>query len=120
MKVRFLLDENQPPRLKTALLRLDPAIDVLRVGELGAPPLGTLDPDLLRHLEVMQRTLVTSNRASLPAHIEAHWAAGGHLWGIFWVRPGVWSVGRLAQELYLIWEASEAEEWVDRVDWIPL
>ena len=31
MKVRFLLDENLSPRLKAALLRLNPAIDVIRL-----------------------------------------------------------------------------------------
>jgi hypothetical protein len=36
MKVRFLLDENLSPRLKAALLRLNPAIDVVRVGDPGA------------------------------------------------------------------------------------
>jgi hypothetical protein len=118
MKVRFLLDENQSPRLKTALLRLHPAIDVLRIGDPEAPAPGTPDPDLLRYVELTQRILVTSNRTSLPAHIEAHWAAGGRLWGIFWLRPGV-RIGHLAQELHLIWEASEAEEWIDRLDWIP-
>ena len=118
MKIRFLLDENLSPRLKTALLRLNPMIDVLRVGDPEAPPLGTQDPDLLRYLEVTQRLLVTSNRTSLPAHIEAHWVADGYLWGILWVRPGT-PMGRLAQDLYLVWEASEAEEWVDRLDWIP-
>jgi hypothetical protein len=118
VKVRFLLDENLPPRLKTALLRLDPAIDVHRVGDPGAPSRGTTDPDLLRYLETAGGMLVTSNRKSMPTHIEAHWAAGGHLWGVLWVRPGT-PVGRLAQELYLVWEASEAEEWVDRLDWIP-
>jgi len=87
MKIRFLLDENQPPRLKTALLRLGPMIDVLRIGDPEAPPWGTQDPDLLRYLEVTQRLLVTSNRTSLPAHIEAHWAASGHLWGILSSSP---------------------------------
>lgn len=55
----------------------------------------------------------------MPSHLEAHWAAGGHLWGLLWIRPGI-ALGRLAQELHLIWEASEAEEWVDRVEWVPL
>jgi len=118
MKVRFLLDENLSPRLKTALLRLSPAIDVLRVGNAGAPPLGTLDPALLRYLEIARRLLVTSNRASMPAHLEAHWSAGSHLWGVLWVRTGVPS-SQLARELHLIWEASEAQEWTDRLDWIP-
>lgn len=118
MKVCFLLDENESPRLKTALLRLEPALDVLRVGDPGAPPRGTADPDILRHLEISGRMLVTSNRKSMPAHVKAHWEAGGHLWGLLWVRAGT-PLGRLAQELYLVWEASEAEEWVDRLDWIP-
>jgi len=118
MKVRFLLDENESPRLKAALLRFNPAIDILRVGEPGAPPWGTPDPDILRYLELSQRVLVTSNRTTMPAHIEAHWAAGGHLWGLFWIRPRT-SIGRLARELFLVWEASEADEWIDRLDWIP-
>jgi len=118
MKVRFLLDENEPPRLKAGLLRFNPTIDVLRIGEPGAPSLGTPDLDMLRYLEVSQRILVTSNRTSMPAHLEAHWAAGGHLWGLFWVRPRI-PISRLAQDLYLVWEASEAEEWIDRLDWIP-
>lgn len=52
MKIRFLLDECESPRLKTALLRFNPAIDVLRVGDPGAPHLETLDPEILRYLEV--------------------------------------------------------------------
>lgn len=49
MKVRFLLDESESSRLKAALLHLNPAIDVLRVGDPGAPPLGTPDPEVLRY-----------------------------------------------------------------------
>ena len=118
MKARFLLDENESPRLKATVLRLNPAIDVLRIGEPGAPQLGTPDRDVLRYLELSQRALVTSNRSSMPAHVEAHWAAGGHLWGLFWIRRGT-TISELARELFFIWEASEAEEWVDRLIWIP-
>lgn len=118
MRVRFLLDENVSPHLKMALLRLNPAIDVVRVGEPSAPSLGTPDPAVLRHLELSRRVLITSNRTSMQDHVEAHRTAGGHLWGLFWVRPGT-PIGRLAQSLFLVWEASEAEEWIDRLDWIP-
>ncbi len=118
MKVRFLLDENLSPRLKVALLRFEPTIDVLRVGELDAPSLGMPDPDVLRYLEVSQRILVTSNRASMPNHLEAHWRAGGQIWGLLWVRPKI-AIGKLAQDLFLIWEATEAEEWINKLDWLP-
>ncbi|MCG9891318.1 MAG: DUF5615 family PIN-like protein [Thermosynechococcaceae cyanobacterium MS004] len=72
MKVKFLLDENLPPRLKTALLRLNPQIDVLRVGEPSAPPNETLDPEILIYLEASQRLLVTDNRSSMPGHLTDH------------------------------------------------
>ena len=62
MKVRFLLDENLSPRLKVALQRLNPAIDVLRVGDSNAPPLGTPDAEVLNYLALAQRLLVTDNR----------------------------------------------------------
>ncbi len=47
MKIKFLLDETLSPRLKVAVLRLNPEIDILRIGEPNTPPLGTLDPDYL-------------------------------------------------------------------------
>lgn len=118
MQVLFLLDENLPPRLRVAVQRLNPNINILRVGDPGTPILGTPDPDVLHYLELSQRLLVTDNRKSMPKHLEAHWAGGGHTWGLFWVRPQT-PIGLLAQELMLIWETSEAEEWIDVVDWIP-
>lgn len=118
MKIRFLLDENLPPRIKLAVERLNPAIDILRVGDPGTPALGTPDPDVLRYLELFQGILVTDNRKSMPGHLEAHWASGGHIWGLFWVRPRT-PIGQLAQDLILVWETTEAEEWIDILDWIP-
>jgi hypothetical protein len=118
VNVRFLLDENLDPRLKIAILRLNPAIDVLRVGDQGVPPFSTTDPDILRFCEIAQRILVTSDRTTMPNHIDAHLAIGGHFWGVCQVRDG-FSIHRIAQELVLISEASTIEEWLDRIEWIP-
>ncbi len=118
MKVRFLLDENLSPRLKVAVLRFNPDIDILHVGETDAPPRGTLDPEILHYLELSQRLLITDNRSSMPEHLEAHYGDGGHIWGLLWVRPGT-QIGELAEELFVIWETVEAEEWIDYIDWIP-
>ena len=119
MKVPFLLDENLPPKLKSAVLHLQPEIDILRVGDANAPPLGTLDPEIISYLESSQRLLVTDNRKSIPGHLEEYWATGGQIWGLFWVRPSA-SLGRWAEEIVIVWETSEAEEWIDKLDWIPL
>lgn len=89
MKVRFLLDENLSPRIKQAVQRREPAIDLLRVGDESAPPLGTLDPDILRYLESAQRLLLTDTcGAVLPQSRDdpgpfdrsygGRWAALGH------------------------------------------
>ena len=118
MKIRFLLDENLSKQIKIATLRLNPVIDILCVGEQDAPPFGTLDSDILRYLEGSQRLLLTDNRKSMPRHLESHWASGGRIWGLFWVRPRT-PIGQLAQELMLVWETTQAEEWIDRVEWIP-
>jgi len=118
VRVRFLIDENLPLGLKPAVLHLDPTIDILRIGDGKAPPLGTLDPNVLSYLELSQRLLVTNNRKSMPEHLKEHWATGGQIWGLFWVRPKI-TIGRLAQELFMVWETSEAEEWIDLIDWIP-
>jgi hypothetical protein len=119
MKVRFLLDENLPPRLKLAVFRLNPEIDILRVGDEATPSLGTLDPEILVYLQQSQRILLTDNRKSMPEHIEAHWANDGFIWGLFWLRPKA-TVREIADDLILIWETTEAEEWKNQLIWIPL
>jgi hypothetical protein len=118
MKIRFLLDENLSPRIKAAVLRHDPAVDILRVGDETAPSLATSDPDILIYLESAQRLLVSDNRSTIPAHLAVHLAEGRHHWGIVWLR-GAQNIGQIAESLYLIWSASEAEEWQDRTDWLP-
>ncbi len=118
MKVRFLIDEDLSPDYVRELARYNPAIDALRVGQAGAPPLSTLDPAILLYCEREQRALITENRSTIPDHEAAHFAAGHHHWGIFKLRAG-YGIGIYLAELQLIWEASEAEEWSDQSHWIP-
>jgi hypothetical protein len=119
MKIRFLLDEHLSLRIKGALLRHDPTVDIRRLGDDGAPPLQCQDPDILRFAEAAQQTLVCRDYATIPDHALAHLQAGGHHWGIFLVRPAV-TIGQLAEALYVLWDCSDAEEWVDQLEWIPL
>jgi hypothetical protein len=118
MQIKFLLDENLSKRIKSAVLRINPEVDILCVGDPLTPPLGTLDPEILIYLEQSQRILVTDNRKSIPGHLQEHWENNHQIWGLFWVREGT-NIGELAESIYLLWEISEAEEWVNVVDWIP-
>ena len=73
MKVKFLLDENLSPRLKTAVLRLNPKINILRISDPTTLPLGSFDPEVLLYLNRSQRLLITDNRTSMPGHLKEHW-----------------------------------------------
>lgn len=91
------------------LSRLNPAIDNLRTGYLGTLSVGSIDLGVLVFLERSQRLLITDNCAGMPGHLEAHWSAGCHLYGLLWVRPRT-PIRVLSQELRLIGETTQAEE----------
>ena len=46
-KIRYLLDENINPVLRSALLKRDANLVVWQIGMLGVPDFGTLDPEIL-------------------------------------------------------------------------
>ena len=94
MKPRFLLDEHINRAIQRQLRRLDVRIDVLAIGDSGAPDAGAPDPDILDWLERNSYVLVTRNRRTIPAYLTERWAAGRHIPGIFWIRPGV-GIGRV-------------------------
>ena len=48
-----------------------------------------------------------------------HLQDGGHLWGILLGAFGRIRRAILAETLRLVWEATEASEWIGREDWIP-
>jgi len=119
VKPRFLLDEHVNRAIQRQLWRLDSRIEVLAIGDPGAPPSGTPDRDLLRWLEAQRYILVTQNRSTIPGYLSEHFAEGRHIPGLFWIRPGI-GVGSIIEELYLIWMASEADEYQDHALFIPL
>src|SRR4051794_37222918 len=116
-QVRFFFDENINPVLVDVLLRREP-VDVIRVGWKDAPPLGTLDPDLLVCAETEHRLFVTLDRRTMPEHLTAHFAAGRHTWGVAMLRQG-FPLQDYVEALLMIWGASEAEEWMDRMFHLP-
>ncbi|MBI3467134.1 MAG: DUF5615 family PIN-like protein [Planctomycetes bacterium] len=116
--VRFLCDEHVGFALVRSLLKKEPGIDVLRIGQSAAPPLGTTNSALLLMVEADGRLLLTRDRRTMPQHVAEHLAAGRHTWGVFILRDG-FSVGRLSEELLLVWSTSEAEEWRDQLEFIP-
>jgi hypothetical protein len=115
----FLLDEHVPHAIQSQLLRLDAEIDVLAVGQPLAPPKGTSDPDILAWIERTGYILVTANRRTIPEHLRTHYAAGHRIPGILLLRRGA-SMGEIIEQLYLLWAASDAKEYVDKLLYLPM
>jgi hypothetical protein len=115
---RFLFDENVSRILSKALRAQDGTIDIVCVGEVGGPPKGTLDPELLEMAETDKRFVVSDDRNTMPQHVLEHLANGRHTWGVALLRKG-FSVTRYVQDLLLIQRASNADEWTDRIEYIP-
>jgi hypothetical protein len=97
----------------------DEAIDVLRVGDEGAPGLGTPDPDLLRQAIQSRRIIVTRDVNTL---IEAHinLVEGGH-WtpGVLILRKNL-GIDEVVEYLALVCHATDEYEWECNCKFIPL
>lgn len=117
--IRYLLDENVNPILRSALLRDEPTLTVWQIGILDAPSLGTLDPEILIWCEENGFILVTNNRKSMPVHLRDHLAMGRHVAGIF-ILNAEWSIGETTNELLLIALAAALEEYYDQTIYLPV
>lgn len=118
-EIHYLLDENVNPILRAGLLREDANLTVWQIGMLGAPALGTLDPEILIWCEENDFILVTNNRKSMPVHLQEHLAENRRAMGIFILNSEV-SVGETIDELVLIASASESEEYQDQIIYLPI
>jgi Domain of unknown function (DUF5615) len=119
MPIQYLFDENVEPAYVTQIRRRNPDIVVLAVGELTAPPKGTLDPEILIWCEIHNFILVTNNRRSMPVHLTDHLEQNCHVPGIFILNTKL-SIGQNIEVLLLIYEASFDNEYQDRIYNLPV
>ena len=119
MSIRYLMDENLDPLYKRQLLIKKPNLVVYAVGDPGSPPKGTFDQEILCWCEENGFILVTNNRKSMPAHLGAHLVQGRHIPGILTLNEEM-SVGEIIEELLLIAGASLANEYQDRIEYLPV
>lgn len=119
MSLRYLLDENVDPLYRRELLNREATMVVWRVGDLGAPPRGTLDPDILSWCQENSFVLATNNRKSMPVHLRDHLAKGRHIPGIIVLNDDM-SIAETIEQLRLIWAASAEEEYRDTLLYLPL
>ena len=115
----FLLDEHVPLVIQARLAQLATGLRVYAVGEDDAPPKGTPDSAILAWVEAHDCLLVTNNRATMPVHLTAHLAGGGHVPGIVQL-PRRMDVRVILKDLFLIWSAGLEGEFRDQIIYLPL
>ena len=117
MKVRFLADADLNKAIVSGVLRREPAIDFLTAGAAGLRRLKDLE--VLALAAEQQRVLVSHDVGTMPAHFRTYRNAGKRSAGLFLVAQTL-DVGTAIEELLLIWLASDASEWENRLVWLPL
>lgn len=116
MKSRFLADEDFSRKIIYGLLLREPLIDFPRVIEIGLA--GKPDAEVLRMAASMGRILVSHDRHTMPEEF------GGFIRQndspAVLLIPQSLPMRVAIDELQLIWAASDAAEWVNRIVTLPL
>jgi hypothetical protein len=116
MRVRFQADADLDGRIVRGLRRLAPEIDIRTATEAGLA--GLADTEILRIAAEAGRMLVSQDRRTMPAHF-ARYTLAAPSPGVALMREAI-PIATAIEELVLIGSASVAEEWVDRLIWLPL
>jgi len=116
MKIRFQADADLNEVLVKATLRREPGIDFQTAQAAGLR--GLNDRDVLTLAARTGRLLATHDRKTMPKHF-AEFIATETSAGVL-IIPQNLPVTRVVEELILIWAASEAEEWRNRIFSLPL
>lgn len=114
--IRYLADANLNFGIVSGCLRREPSMDFsVDAARLRSVP----DPQVLTLCQETGRILITHDVQTMPRHFGNHLEAGHTSPGVFLV-PQWWPIGEVVEELVMIWAASEAQEWVNRIAHIPL
>jgi hypothetical protein len=116
MKVRFQADADLNEILVKAMLRREPGIDIQTARAAGLA--GLSDKDVLAVAARSGRLLLTHDRKTMPRHFAEFIAAQASA-GVLIV-PQKLPISQTVEELILVWVASEAEEWINRIYSLPL
>ena len=111
MKVRYQADND----LRIAIVRGEPLVD-FRSAQAARLD-GKRDPEVLALAADDGRILVSHDFRTMPDNFR-QFAGDKVSPGVFLISQGL-PVGQAIESLCLIWEASDAREWEDRVCLIP-
>ncbi len=113
MRVRFQADADLDGRILRGLQRTAPGVNIRTAADAGLT--GLEDLEVLRAAADSGRILVSQDRRTMPSHF-ARFISARQSPGVILLREEI-PIGTAIEELELIWSASEAEEWFNRLVW---
>ena len=116
MKVRFLADANFNQKIVAGLLAREPLVDF----ELPQHviPEKMEDPQVLKLGAARGRIIVIHYVRTMPDHF-SDFVADQPCPGLILV-PKKMAIGAAIEDLLLIWQVSEADEWINQMRRLPL
>ena len=117
MSIRFLADEDLDAGIIHGLCSREPAIDILDVKTAGLR--GTRDPVLLEIASEQSRIVISYDRDTMIGYFLERIAEGKLKNPGLVIVPQRCPIGPIIESLALIWAASRAEEWLDRIEYVP-
>jgi predicted nuclease of predicted toxin-antitoxin system len=120
--VKYLLDADLPAALYRDLKRRKRTLDVVRVQQLGLT--NADDPAILSVAAESERIVVSRDKSTMRGFAADRVQAGERMPGLLLVRPGFCTrqgggLRMVIDELLLIAECSDAEEWNNLIQFIP-
>jgi predicted nuclease of predicted toxin-antitoxin system len=116
MKMRFQADADLNQIIVLATTRREPGIDFLTAAVTDLA--GRKDPEVLAIAAREGRVLVSHDQKTMPRHFAefiVHTSCPGVL-----IVPQHLPIAVVVEDLLLIWFLTEAEEWVNRIRYLPL
>jgi hypothetical protein len=116
MRVRYQADADLNEIILLAAIRREPTMDFQTAFAAGLAH--RRDPEVLAMAAREGRILVTHDQRTMPRHF-ADFIVGNTSSGVLVVPQHV-PAHVVAENLLLIWSATEAEEWINRICFLPL
>ncbi|MCA0453975.1 MAG: DUF5615 family PIN-like protein [Chloroflexi bacterium] len=115
--IRFLLDENFNGKIVRGLRARKPEVDMIRVQDTEIS--GADDPTVLEWAAKEGRILLTHDLDTMTKYANDRIEQGLPLAGVIFVRD-ILPIAKVIDDLLTILGASEAGEWENRTDFLPL
>ena len=116
MRPRFQADADFNYKIVAGLRRREPAVNFLGAHEGGVA--GVSDPEVLSIAAKSRRILVSHDRKTMPGHFKRFRETRSSP-GVIIVSQDL-EIGAAIEELLLIWVATDSEEWVDHLGFVPV